>query len=62
MNSTNCMVFSGVGLWLVGPMPVGAQRIHRTSGLGKDVHVHVAVGHVHCSSHHGIVMSWGWQC
>ena len=49
----------GLGLWVVGCLSIGAPKTHRILGLSRVVHVHVAVGHAHCSSHSRIVMSWG---
>ena len=31
-------------------------------GLSRVVYVYVAVVHVHCSSHYGIMISCGYEC
>jgi hypothetical protein len=40
---------------------VGAPSTHSMSSLSLTRHVHVIVGHVHWSSHYGIVLSCGLE-
>jgi hypothetical protein len=50
--------FGVTGGWL----SMGALRLHRMSGFNQVVQAHGVVRHVDCSSHFGIVLSWGWEC
>lgn len=56
----NCMVCVKVGL-SGGVLFVEAPIIHSMYGLNIARHVHGVLGHVHWSSHCGIVMSWGLE-
>ena len=42
-------------------MSVGAPSTHSMCGLSLARHVHGVVGHVHWSSHCGIVLSYGLE-
>lgn len=44
------------GVWLL----LGAMRTHMMYGLRRAKHVHVVSRHVHCRSHVGTMMAWGW--
>ena len=56
----NCMVCVGVGLSR-GVLFVGAPIIYSMYGLSLARHVHGVLGHVHWSSHCGIVLSCGLE-
>lgn len=60
VNYVNCMVFGEEGK-REGVWPLlGALRTHMMYGLRRDKHVHVVSRHVHCRSHVGTMMAWGW--
>jgi hypothetical protein len=51
----------GVGLGFIGiGLCLGALRTHNMPGLGFAKHWHCGMGHVHLSSHFGIVRLDGW--
>ena len=56
----NCMTFGEVGI-RGGWLSVGVPNTHSMSGLSLARHVHDIVGHVHWSSHCGIVLSCGLE-
>jgi hypothetical protein len=57
----NCMTFGGVGVKGGGWLSVGAPSTHSMHGLTLTRHVHGVLGHVHWSSHCGIVVSCGLE-
>ena len=50
-----------VCVWEGGWLYVGTPNMHTMFALGLARHVHGIVGHVHWSSHCGIMMSYGLE-